>query len=235
MHYVLRVSLPDEYGALHALTGACRGAGADIVSLDVVERAGGFAVDDLCVTIDDPDALTASLDRLPGMAVMSLRQVTSFRDLDGALALAAAMVAEGRGAVRLLVERLPRALWAGWAIGVARGWNGLEQLAASDGALVPKCSHWLPLIAPRRLYRSDVTDDTATTTFDGLELAAAPLGQATSAVIVARRGGPRFVERELRQLDLLAKVSVATEVAHAHTMRRPIERIYPARRTVVRS
>jgi hypothetical protein len=234
MHYVLRVSLPDESGALHALTGACSSAGADIVSLDVVERAGGVAVDDVCVTIDDPEVLTASLDRVPGMAVMSLREVTSFRDLDGALALAATMVAEGRGAVRLLVKRLPRALWAGWAIGVARGWNGLEVLAASDGAVVPECSHWLPLIAPRRLHRGDVTDDT-TTTFDDLELAAAPLGQTTSAVVVARRGGPRFVERELRQLDLLAKVAVATEVAHAHTLRRPIERIEPRRRTTVRS
>ena len=235
MHYVLRVSIPDEPGSLHAFTGACSTAGADIVALDVVERGGGIAVDDVCVTVDDIAALTDALDRLPGMAVLSLRQVTSFRDMDGALALAAAMVACGRGAVRLLTERLPEALWATWAIGVARGWNGLEVLAASERALAPECSHWLPLIAPRRLHRSDVTDEPGGSVFDGLEIAAAPLGQTTSAVIVAREGGPRFVERELRQLDLLAKVSVATEVAHAHTVRRPIERIEPPRRTVVRS
>jgi ACT domain len=233
MHYVLRVSLPDRPGSLHALTGACRAAGADIVSLDVIERSSGFAVDDLCVMVGNPSVLTASIDHLPGTAVMSMRQVASFRDMDGALALAAAMVAEGRGAVRLLVDRLPEALWAGWAIGVARGWNGLEVLAASKGAVVPEASHWLPLIAPRRLHRSDVVVDHSVTVFDGLELVAAPLGQTTSAIIVARRGGPRFVDRELRQLDLLAKVAVATEVAH--TTRRPIERIEPARRTIVRS
>lgn len=233
MHYVLRVSLPDRPGSLHALTGACRAAGADIVSLDVIERSSGFAVDDLCVTVDDISVLAASVDHLPGTAVMSFRQVESFRDMDGALALAAAMVAEGRGAVRLLVDRLPQAMWAGWAIGVARGWNGLEVLAASDGAIAPDSSHWLPLIAPRRLHRSDVVGESVTTVFDALELAAAPLGQTTSAIIVARRGGPRFVDRELRQLDLLAKVAVATEVAH--TTRRPVERIEPARRTVVRS
>jgi hypothetical protein len=233
MHYVLRVSLPDRPGSLHALTGACRAAGADIVSLDVIERSGGIAVDDLCVTVNNPSVLTASIDHLPGTAVMSMRQVASFRDMDGALALATAMVVEGRGAVRLLVDRLPEALWAGWAIGVARGWNGLEVLAASKGAIAPDTSHWLPLIAPRRLHRSDVVIDYSTTAFNGLELAAAPLGQTTSAIIVARRGGPQFVDRELRQLDLLAKVAVATEVAH--TTRRPIERIEPARRTVVRS
>jgi hypothetical protein len=233
MQYVLRVSLPDRPGSLHALTGACSEAAANIQSLDVIEQADGFAVDDLCLTIADPDALTVAIDRLPGTAVMSLRRVTASRDVDGAIALAAALVAEGRGAVRLLVDRLPYALWAGSALAVGRGWNGLEVLAASAGALVPECGGWLPLVGPRRLQRHDLIGDGPSSAFDGLELAAAPLGQTTSAVIVARTGGPRFVDRELRQLDLLAKVAVATEVAHTH--RRPVERIEPARRTAVRS
>ena len=134
MHYVLRVSLPDTPGSLHALTDACRRAGADIRSLDVIEQSGGFAVDDVCVVVKNPMTLTEAVD-----------------------------------------EPEP---------------------------------------------------------FEALELATAPLGQTTSAVIVARRGGPRFVDRELRQLDLLAKVAVATEVAH--TQRRPIERIEPSRRIAVR-
>lgn len=233
MHHVLRVSLPDRPGSLHALTGACASAGADIASLDVIEQAGGFAVDDLCLSVADPHALTAALNRLPGTAVLSLRQVSSFGDADGAIALAAAMVAEGRGAVRLLVQRLPEALWAGWAVAVARGWNGLEVLAASRTAVAPHSGHWLPLPAPRRLHRSDVVGDRPREDVADLELAAAPLGQTTSAVIVARSGGPRFVDRELRQLDLLAKVAVATEVAHSR--RRPVERIEAPRRTVVGS
>lgn len=233
MHYVLRVSLPDRPGSLHALTGACLRAGADIRSLDVIEQSGGFAVDDLCVLVSDPGALTEAVNRLPGTAVMSLREVTSFRDVDGAIALSAAMVAEGRGAVPLLVDRLPDALWTGWAIAVARGWSGLEVLAASDGAYAPERGRWLPLLAPRRLHRSDVISAEDPGPFKDLEMAAAPLGQTTSAVIVARRGGPRFVDRELRQLDLLAKVAVATEVAH--TRRRPVERIEPSRRATLRS
>lgn len=232
MHYVLRISLPDRPGSLHALTDACLRAGADIRSLDVIEQSGGFAVDDVCVVVKDPIALTEAVDHLPGTAVMSMREVTSFRDVDGAIALSAAMVTEGRGAVQLLVDGLPDALWAGWAVAVARGWSGLEILAASEGALAPECGHWLPLVSPRRLHPSDVAVD-APGPFEDLELAAAPLGQTTSAVIVARHGGPRFVDRELRQLDLLAKVAVATEVAH--TQRRPIERIEPSRRTAVRS
>lgn len=150
MHYVLRVTLPDRPGSLHALSGACLRAGADIRSLDVIEQSGGFAVDDICVLVSDPVALTEAVNRLP-----------------------------------------------------------------------------------RRLHRSDVISAEDAGPFRDLEMAAAPLGQTTSAVIVARRGGPRFVDRELRQLDLLAQVAVATEVAH--TQRRPIERIEPSRRATLRS
>ncbi|HEX6255029.1 MAG TPA: ACT domain-containing protein [Euzebyales bacterium] len=225
MHYVLRVSLPDRPGSLHALTGACVAAGADIVSLDVIERSGGIAVDDLCVTrVTDADDLRRRIDDLPGTVVASLRPVATARDDDGVIALAAAMVADGRGAVRLLVDRLPGALWASWSVAVANGWSGLEVLAASTGALAPTAGGWLPLTTPRRLELSDLLGDAAHAHED-LEIAAAPLGQPASAVIVARRGGPRFVERELRQLKLLAEVALATEVAH--TPRRPVERMAP--------
>lgn len=231
MRYVLRVSVPDQPGALHALTGVCARHGVDIVSLDVIERDGGRAIDDLCVVgVDDRAALADGLGALPGTSVLSFRVVGSFRDTDGAVALAAALVAEGNGAVPYLVAQLPHALWTAWAVAVARGWSGLEMLAASDGALAPEHGGWLPLSGPRRLRADDVfTDERG----DDLELAAAPLGQPTSAVLVARRGGPRFVERELRQLHLLARVAVATEIAH--TPRRPLERIDPARRIEVRS
>ncbi|HSJ46872.1 MAG TPA: ACT domain-containing protein [Euzebyales bacterium] len=232
MHYVLRVSLPDKPGSLHALTGACVAAGADIVSLDVIERGGGFAIDDLCITVDDVDALRGAIDHLPGTAVASVRPVASARDIDGAVALAAAMVSEGRGAVRLLVDRLPAALWASWAVAVANGWSGMEVLAASTGALAPVSGGWLPLTTPRRLDPADIVGEPAAR-HDHLEIAAAPLGQPSSAVIVARRGGPRFVDRELRQLTLLAEVAIATEVAH--TPRRPVERLAPPRRAPVQS
>lgn len=233
MHYVLRVSVPDKPGSLHAVTGACVAASADIVSLDVIERGGGFAIDDLCITrVDDVDALRQAIDHLPGTVVASVRPVASARDIDGAVALAAAMVSEGRGAVRLLVDRLPAALWASWAVAVANGWSGMELLAASTGALAPVSGGWLPLTTPRRLDPADIVGESGAL-HDHLEIAAAPLGQPVSAVIVARRGGPRFVDRELRQLKLLAEVAVATEVAH--TPRRPVERLAPPRRAPVQS
>lgn len=232
MHYVLRVSLPDSAGAMHAVTGVCGATGIDIVSLNVVERGGGFVVDELCLTgVDDPGPLRGAIDDLPGTVVTVLRPVTSQRDVDGPIVLAAALVAQGRGAVRFLVDRLPAALWASWAVAVANGWSGMEVLAASNGALPPTRGGWLPLTTARRLDPLDLSGDTG---WDhDLEIAAAPLGQTTSAVLVARRGGPRFVDSEQRQLQLLAGVAVATEVVH--TPRRPVERIAPLPRTPVGS
>lgn len=160
-----------------------------------------------------------------------MRPVSSPRDVDGAIALAAAMVAEGRGAVRLLVDRLPAALAASWAVAVARGWSGMEVLAASSGALPPQSGAWLPLTTARRLDPRDLDGGPGASAH--LTVAAAPLGQATSAVIVARHAGPAFVDRELRQLQLLAEVAVATEVAH--TPRRPVEHLTRARRLPVQS
>ncbi len=60
MSYLLRVQLPDRPGSLGALALALGSVGADILSLDVVERGAGFAVDDLVVEVPQgalPDTL----------------------------------------------------------------------------------------------------------------------------------------------------------------------------------
>ena len=59
MSYLLRVNLPDRPGMLGAVATALGEIGADIVSLDVVERGPGGAVDDLVVDLP-PDRLAAT-------------------------------------------------------------------------------------------------------------------------------------------------------------------------------
>ena len=49
MYFAVRVCLPDRPGTLAALAGALSDASANIVTLDVVDRADGYAVDDLCI------------------------------------------------------------------------------------------------------------------------------------------------------------------------------------------
>lgn len=60
MSYLLRVQLPDRPGSLGALALALGSVGADILSLDVVDRGAGFAIDDLVVDVEPgklPDTL----------------------------------------------------------------------------------------------------------------------------------------------------------------------------------
>src|SRR4051812_29652225 len=58
--YLLRLVVPDRPGILGAVATALGAAGIDIVSLDVLERAGGVAVDDIVVDLP-PDRLPGSL------------------------------------------------------------------------------------------------------------------------------------------------------------------------------
>lgn len=58
--YLLRVQLEDRPGSLGSLAVALGSVGADILSLDVVERTAGFAVDDLVVDLPPAPCPTCS-------------------------------------------------------------------------------------------------------------------------------------------------------------------------------
>lgn len=219
VRYTLRVSLVDRPGALSALTAAISRAGGDIVTLEVVERGDGVAVDEIALTADaDSAALRRELEQVPGVIVESLREVGVFADPGAPMGLAATVVQRGKGAVRTLVEGLPPALSASWALAVASGSRGLDRLGATEGApdLEGAEMRWLPLAAPRRLERAEwMPPAWRASIAEGLELAAAPLGLSATAVLVGRRYGPRFSSTELRQLGDLARIAVATEVLAA--------------------
>jgi hypothetical protein len=51
LSFLIRVQLPDTPGTLGALATALGAIGADILSVDVVERGSGMAVDDLVVEL----------------------------------------------------------------------------------------------------------------------------------------------------------------------------------------
>src|SRR3954462_15268904 len=74
--YLLRLVVPDRPGILGAVATALGAAGVDIVSLDVLERGGGVAVDDIVVDLPRdrlPDSLITAVRAVPGVEVESLR------------------------------------------------------------------------------------------------------------------------------------------------------------------
>ena len=76
MSFLLRVVLPDKPGSLGAVATALGNAGADILGVDVVERAHGHAIDDLAVELPPgrpPDVLITAAESVPGVEVESVR------------------------------------------------------------------------------------------------------------------------------------------------------------------
>ena len=221
MSYLLRLVVPDRPGILGAVATALGTAGIDIVSVDVLERGDGVAVDDVVVDLPRdrlPDSLITVVRTVPGVEVESLRPYAGPLDTHRELELldALAQAAEETTA-KLLAVDLPRVFHCGWAVvlqsvdatATGRPW---EVAAASDaapafeGLTLP----WMPLTGPR-LLPSD--DDWMPERWRemAIEMMAAPYGGPGCAVVLGRSGGPPFRRSELMRLTHLT--GIATTVA----------------------
>lgn len=213
MSYLLRLVVPDRPGILGAVATALGAAGVDIVSVDVLERGGGVAVDDVVVDLPPgrvPDSLITAVREVDGVEVESLRPfagpLDTYRELELLEALSRA--AAGRAATLLAVE-LPRVFHCGWAVVLSAGADGSWEAAASsdaapafDGVPLP----WMPLTGPCLLPSEDAWlperwRDMA------IEMMAAPYGGQGSAVVVGRSGGPAFRRSELLRLAHLTGIA----------------------------
>jgi hypothetical protein len=217
MSYLLRLVVPDRPGSLGAVATALGTAGADIVSLDVLERGDGFAVDDVVVDLPEgrlPDSLITAARRVPGVEVESLRPFSGALDTHRELDLldALAHAAEGTAA-KLLAAELPRVFSCGWAVVLDCAGPAWEVAAASEAAPAFEGLDlpWMPLTAPL-LLPSD--DDWLPERWRemAIEMMAAPYGGEGCAVVVGRSGGPAFRRSELLRLAHLT--GIASTVTH---------------------
>jgi len=228
--YLLRVLLPDRPGMLGAVATALGETGADILSVDVVERAAGVAVDDLIVELAPgklADTLVSAAVSVPGVSVESIqRYYAGAGETRHELELLEVLAGAPERAAELLVSGAPRIFRAGWAVAVRYDERGPLVEAASPAApdLGDVDLPWLPLA------RAQVLDPTARWVPAewralGTELAAAPLGDPDRAVLVGRPGGPAWRPAELLRLAHLSgiAVTVAQQVSApppAHRSRR---------------
>ncbi len=210
MLYVMRVFLPDRPGSLGQLATELGNLPSDIVSLRVIDRDAFQAVDEICIEGEglSPEKVRAAADRAPGVMVESLRRIARVPDPLAGLALADRLARRIGDPTRTLVEGLPDALTAAWALALTAEADGAQGGAASPEAPVPGLidTPWLPLTSARRLPLGDWAP--MNWRMHGFELAAAPLSSSFHFVIVGRWAGMRFRVSELRQLELLADMSV---------------------------
>lgn len=213
--YLLRVQLEDRPGSLGSLAVALGTVGADILSLDVVERGPGYAVDDLVVELAPgsmPDMLITAAEALKGVRVDTIRPhiglLEAHRELELIDHIAAA--ADNATKLQVLADDAPRVLRVGWCTVVQMTESGLQRIVGSPGAPETRIrlAPWLPLAHAVALdgdadWVPQVWRDLSTT------LAAAPLGESHTAVVLGRPGGPRFRPSEVARLGYLSGI-VAT-------------------------
>ncbi|MCW2726182.1 MAG: hypothetical protein JWN35_3103 [Frankiales bacterium] len=216
MPYLLRLVLPDRPGMLGAVATALGEAGADILSLDVVERGPDGAVDDLLVELPPgglADRLITSAHSVPGVVVETMRPFLGSPDLHRDLELVDELAASPDDALALLADSAPGVFRAGWAVVVQ---TGTGVVAASAGApdMDDVTMPWLPLTAARRM---DSTEPWVPERWEllGTELAAAPVGGPDQVVLLGRTGGPRFRASEVLRLAHLAGITATVAAAAA--------------------
>ena len=213
--YLLRVELEDRPGSLGSLAVALGSVGADILSLDVVERGTGYAVDDLVVDLPAgamPDMLITAAEQINGVYVDSIRPHTGLLEAHRELELIDHIAAaDGKTKkLQVLADEAPRVLRVGWCTVVRLTESGPERIVGSHGAPETQAAEtpWLPLDRAEALdgaaaWVPQLWRDMDTT------LAAAPIGDPGTAVMLGRPGGPLFRPSEVARLGYLAGI-VAT-------------------------
>ncbi|MEU8413377.1 amino acid-binding protein [Amycolatopsis japonica] len=210
MSFLIRVQLPDTPGTLGAVATALGTVGADILSVDVVERGGGVAIDDLVVEIPSgrlPDALITAAESVDGVEVDAVRPYAGVLDTHRELELVEEIAAQPASGLEILAEGVPRIIRAGWAVVVEHAEAGAIRLASSNAAPETPITDlpWLPL---ERATILDAEEAWVPETWKelGTELAATPLGKPGKALLVARPGGPNFRAAEVARLAHFAGI-----------------------------
>ncbi|MCK2242274.1 MULTISPECIES: ACT domain-containing protein [unclassified Crossiella] len=210
MSFLIRVQLPDRPGTLGAVASALGEIGADILSVDVVERGVGVAIDDLVVELPSgrlPDVLITAAESVEGVEVDAVRPYAGILNTHRELELVEEIAAEPRKGLAVFTEGVPRIIRAGWAVVVGVNGDGPYRMAASSAAPETKAIElpWLPLHKATVL---DGEEPWVPETWQelGTELAATPLGNPERVLLVGRPGGPMFRAAEVARLAHLAGI-----------------------------
>lgn len=199
MPYLLRVELPDVPGSLGRLASAIGAVGGDIEAIEIVEkRHDGTALDDVLLEIEPgimPDSIVSACNALDSVNVVWISRYASgglVLDLEAVEELTAAPA----GALDRLVDLLPVTFRVDWAARVHR----VKGIVHATGA-APDELQFVEVERPARVQLD--LDPEQTTLFAAVRL------DGNEVVVVARRGGPEFLDSEIARLGHLAGLAMS--------------------------
>jgi hypothetical protein len=201
---VMRVWLPDRPGALGAVASRIGAVHGDLVGIDILERGGGRAIDELVVSLPDEslvDLVVREISEVDGVDVEEVRPaVDAARDprLD-ALETAALLVEQETvaGLLDALVSHARHDFDAAWSSVVDLA--GPVPLASVG---VPPPTSWLgAFVAGSRTSALVAAGQSGPD-----DVAWAGLAVSDLALVLGRDGRP-FRARERRQLSALARIA----------------------------
>ena len=201
--YVLRLWIPDRPGALGQVASRIGAVRAEIIGIDILERGGGKAIDELAVDLPDDslvDLLVSEIRAVDGVDVEEIRPVDGVNHDPRADALETAAIIVGASGRSDLLEAVVthgrRVLGGIWAAVVQLDDGAV---LAVDGDVPPAA--WLAaFVAGSRA----ATGSGADAHLD--DVVWAPLPAAGLAVVVGRAGSG-FRARERRQVAALARIA----------------------------
>jgi hypothetical protein len=214
--FVIRMWLPDRPGALGQVASRIGAVRGDVVGIDILERDGGQAVDELVVELPDDtlvDLLVAEVRQVDGVAVEEVRPVADALHDPRLDALEAAAQLVGANDVDSLlcsvIIHARRVVGATWVAVVDIDGRGDGVLAADEAA---PSAGWLEAYlagsrAAEGSHRSPAVADVVW----------APLPGSGLALVLGRAGMP-YRARERRQVAALARV-VDTRFRELHKVR----------------
>ena len=196
MPYLLRVELPDVPGSLGRLAGAIGEAGGDIEAIEIVEKRGGTAVDDVLLEIAPgtmPDSVVSAVNGLDGVRVVWISRYTAGGNLFLDLEAVEELTADPEGALDRLVDLLPVTFRADWAVRVSKADGIVHATAAAPSDVV-----WQHVDRAELLESDD----------ENAVIAAARMNK-TENVVIGRRGGPEFLDSEIARLGHLVGLAMS--------------------------
>lgn len=211
MSHLLRLVLPDRPGALGAVATALGEAGADILSVDVIERSHGHAVDDLVLELPVgklADSLITAAGSVPGVRVESIRPYAGTMDPHRELEVLDRLAAQPENSLQVLTDGVTRIFRAGWSVVLQAPRDGVASVVAASAAAPELGSLTVPWWPPRPARLLDAEESWAPRDWSGVgtELAVAPMG---GAALLIGRPALRWLPAELVRLTHLAAIAAS--------------------------